>query len=56
MLTARQAPMPLGLQDSRVVLDLGYANEFVLLVTTAMGLQRLLDAVAILYTIWSSAY
>ena len=35
-----------GLQDGKVVPDLGYADGFMLLATTAKGLQRLLDAVA----------
>ena len=34
------------LVDGTAVPDLGYADDFVLLATTAMGLQRLLDAVA----------
>ena len=34
------------LHDGKAIPDLGYADDFVLLATTAMGLQRLLDAVA----------
>ena len=33
-------------QNGRAIPDLGYADDFVLLATNAMGLQRLLGAVA----------
>ena len=39
-----------SLQDSRVVPDLGYADDFVLMATIATGLQRGLDAVAMFCT------